>query len=58
MHMSMSEGDNLMLCNFSNNTGSNEELFSHVGPLGLNINLVLMWPFRSEGHHHSWYWEP
>ena len=29
-----------MLCNFSNNTGSSEEVFSNVEPLGLNNDLA------------------
>ena len=45
----------LMLCNFSNNTGSSEELFSCVGLLGLNIMLILMCHLGQEVHQHSWY---
>ena len=37
------EHDDLMLCNFLNNTGSSEgSVLKCVGPLALNIGLALM----------------
>ena len=41
------EHDNLILCSFSNSTASSAELFIHMGPLGVNIRFVLIWPFSS-----------
>ena len=36
-----------MLFKILNNSGSSEEVFSHMSPFGLNIDLTLLWPFGS-----------